>query len=484
VRFISRLASNLRVCVVALPICIASQSAWAGEEKEVVDPNAVRVCVKPSWLNGDTNQWSYGGGGKIPVKVTIEQFKKRTAGYKTFVYDAYAPPENTKLLEPPDNLLKCAAPPPRETGSKPDAKGAGSGGSGKEGSKEGKKEGSGAGEGAGKGEGQGDGTGTGKKKPLTPEEQAKLDDELKAANIQAELEAKARKRGEGQLPAQEDDPQLPPVEKVHRFPLKKRTLPTPEEAGLLASAKDEKNHQLPTLKLNRFPTPMKVVCETCEKKPKTRTEAFRDKLAQDLALAGAMGTLQFNEDLHRADGKEYGIPGGKNPDGPNDPNLQAAAGAVMLATIYTSQANLFEKRFRDAIDKNLPMVLKGVQELSKEAADILMEKFGVDITHALMEKGVIGPYSVMERFTKGLSGDYQAHHLLEVAKMRDFGLGNAAEGPAIILTKAEHQKITADLATYTKEADTLPKLWEGYKKAYANEPRWLEAIEEYFKGKK
>jgi len=71
-----------------------------------------------------------------------------------------------------------------------------------------------------------------------------------------------------------------------------------------------------------------------------------------------------------------------------------------------------------------------------------------------------------------------------VAKMRKFGLGNAEEGPAVILTREHHKEITATLATETGNAETPAQLWEGYKKAYEKYPAWLAEIERYFAGRK
>lgn len=68
-----------------------------------------------------------------------------------------------------------------------------------------------------------------------------------------------------------------------------------------------------------------------------------------------------------------------------------------------------------------------------------------DLAAALAKNGAIGEYSVMAKFTKGLGGHWQAHHILEAAAAKKLGLGSAERLPAVILSKAEHQMLTAEL---------------------------------------
>src|SRR5690348_8335950 len=98
----SRFPSRLWVLLCVAIVAFAARVTWAQEPspQEVAALNAIHVCVKPSWLNKDTSYWSY-AAGNTPVKLTIPKFKERTAGHNTYVYDPWAPPENTALLPAP-----------------------------------------------------------------------------------------------------------------------------------------------------------------------------------------------------------------------------------------------------------------------------------------------------------------------------------------------------------------------------------------------
>jgi hypothetical protein len=89
----------------------------------------------------------------------------------------------------------------------------------------------------------------------------------------------------------------------------------------------------------------------------------------------------------------------------------------------------------------------------------------------------------MKQFTDKLGGRWQAHHILEKKMVRDFGLGNADRVPSVILTEAEHKKITARLAKATKGVKDAKELWAAYQGVYEDHPTWLAAIRDYFKGK-
>lgn len=106
------------------------------------------------------------------------------------------------------------------------------------------------------------------------------------------------------------------------------------------------------------------------------------------------------------------------------------------------------------------------------------------LADALEKNGAIGPYEVLKQFTNGLGGRWQAHHILEKKMARDLGLGNADKVPSVILTEAEHKRITARLAIATRQVKTPEQLWKVYKDVYAEHPTWLAAIRKYFvKGK-
>jgi hypothetical protein len=218
-------------------------------------------------------------------------------------------------------------------------------------------------------------------------------------------------------------------------------------------------------------------------------KSLGEKIAEELALAGAIANQQMNEDIHDPKGKRFGIPGGMNPDGPNSPWLQAAAGVVQVVAVL-SPAQAFKKKLMDALKKGTPLVLKGTRALSEKTAEELAKRYGRNIAHALAVNETIGEYRVMKKFTANLNGDWQAHHILEEAMARELKLGsrNTDKLPSVLLTKAEHEKITARLkkaaerATRNGERMTPKKLWQVYKRVYKDHPHWLDAIEPYFVG--
>ncbi len=102
------------------------------------------------------------------------------------------------------------------------------------------------------------------------------------------------------------------------------------------------------------------------------------------------------------------------------------------------------------------------------------------LADALEKNGAIGPYEVMKQFTDKLGGRWQAHHILEAQWAKYFKLGSAAKVPAVILTEAEHKRITAALAKATKEVKNSKQLWAAYQEVYEKYPTWLAAIRPYF----
>ena len=222
-------------------------------------------------------------------------------------------------------------------------------------------------------------------------------------------------------------------------------------------------------------------------------KSWLEKLAEESAYAGAIASQQFNENTK--DGKQYGIPGGKNPDGPNHPVVQAAAGAVLVAAALSpkEKAKEFKKKLVDMYKAALKKGEKTVaaltfhemETLGKDAAEELAKKYGRDVAGALNANKAIGPYEVMKKFTDKLGGSFQAHHILEESMIKKWKLGNPDLGPSIILSDADHKAITAALKEAdTAEADSLKKLWKAYQRAYVDHPEWLDAIKSYFtKGK-
>ena len=218
--------------------------------------------------------------------------------------------------------------------------------------------------------------------------------------------------------------------------------------------------------------------EGCPARPKkTRAGA----ILEQVVIAGAIFNLQMNEDLHRPDGKEYGIVGGMNADGPNDPRLQAAAAAVMFSPVAMALGNRFMKATSEVLKSGEKVVIKDVAELSEDAAKYLAEEFGEELTQALAKEQVIGPYRVMQHFTAKHGRKWQAHHIYETARMGHVGL-DPLDGPSVILSSEEHNAVTKALreATQSIERADLATLWAAYKAAYKSRPHWLKAIEHYF----
>ncbi|WP_282420746.1 hypothetical protein [Polyangium sp. 15x6] len=145
-------------------------------------------------------------------------------------------------------------------------------------------------------------------------------------------------------------------------------------------------------------------------KPKTRLE----EIAQELAIAAAIANGELNADLSRKDGKQFGIIGGTNEDGVDNPIVQAAVATAAIASgVLLGQADKFAKKLEEACAKKAPLILQGTEELSKETAEFLAKQYGADIAHALEQNGAIASYEIMREFTKNLGGSYQAHHILE-----------------------------------------------------------------------
>ena len=181
-----------------------------------------------------------------------------------------------------------------------------------------------------------------------------------------------------------------------------------------------------------------------------------EKLAEEAAYAGAIANQQFNEPDKVPNGSRYGIPGGKNPDGPKSPVAQAAAGGTLVVIAIVGASGL-DKKLMDALKKKTPLILKGGGKVAEEAAEKFVEsqiKQHKDagrhiVADALNKNGAIGEYSVMKKFTDKLGGQVQAHHLLEKHMAEKFRLGNTDRIPSVVLTEAQHKAITADLKLAT-----------------------------------
>ena len=209
-----------------------------------------------------------------------------------------------------------------------------------------------------------------------------------------------------------------------------------------------------------------------------------EKVASELAVAGAIATGQMNEDLKNPAGKKYGIPGGKNPNGPNHPVAQAAAGVTLIALGVLSPGT-FAKKLKDAVAKKTPLLLSSTT-LTKEGLETLIKDHGPHaLADAMRANGTVAPYSVMKKITAGLGGAMQAHHLIEQRFVGKFNLGTVENGLSVILKDAEHKAISKKLATIDiKKIQSPTDLWQAYQTVYVDHPHWLDAIRHHFaKGK-
>ncbi|MDI1427976.1 hypothetical protein [Polyangium sorediatum] len=213
-----------------------------------------------------------------------------------------------------------------------------------------------------------------------------------------------------------------------------------------------------------------------------------ERIVRELAIASAMLNGEFNHDLARKDGKRFGIIGGDDEDGVDNAVVQAAAAITQIASgVLIGQAEKFAKKLEEACAKKASILLQGAEEVSKETAELLAKQYGRAIAEALEQNGAIGPYKTMREFTRGLEGDFQAHHILEKAMGRDLRITKELDNiPSVILTKEHHKKITDALDEARKQmvrqnGNLTPQgLWKVYKRVYKAHPHWLDAIRPYF----
>lgn len=71
----------------------------------------------------------------------------------------------------------------------------------------------------------------------------------------------------------------------------------------------------------------------------------------------------------------------------------------------------------------------------------------------------------------------EVHHLLEVRHLKRL-LKSLGKGPAVILTKAEHQALTYKLRKVLPygRSYTKAEIIEKYTEVYKSQPEWLKAV--------
>ncbi|MDI1448740.1 hypothetical protein [Polyangium sp. 6x1] len=430
----------------------------------VARADVIRVCVKPPDVAPNVNEWAYSPGAKALWTTSRAKFTTKSQGLTVYVFDPYAPPASTRLLPIPHNKLTCPAPPPHP-------------------------------------------------KPAPPKDAPKAPAEEGKAGTSAPAEGSEPPKPSPQPVKDEQGETVPPgVKKMpERPPEKPRPAPPPPE-GVLSNEpllpststlpkKDEvhppkcvdehctlvdRGGALPE-RVFRPGAPLSSVAsceqtkEGCKRDAEAKKKTRAGAILEQVVIAGAIFNLQMNEDLYRPDGKEYGIVGGMNADGPNDPRLQAAAAAVMFSPVAMGLGNQFMKATSEALARGEKVVIKDVSELSEDAAKYLAEEHGEALTKALSEAGVIAPFRVMRHFTAKYGRAWQAHHIYEVKKMTEIGL-DALDGPSVILSEEAHTVVTNELRKYTLHipGKNRQALWKAYEEAYKKSPHWLKTIAHYF----
>lgn len=464
------------LCLCCLVLAVFATNALAGGS-----PYVIRVCLIPPELKGKGtgNGWFYDpNGGGVRTGLKREEMQKLNTSQVLYIYDPDAPADNTKFLPVKYAKLPCDPKPPKAAApatpsAKPSATPAPPAGVVV----------------------QGEAPKPADKPPAAAEKREKKED---AAGPPMMFFV-------NKPPPPEPVPPLPPGGVTEHWPQSVlpfvKRVPEAEPHVLPADGVTAKwpDHVLPNKgeSTGSGDGSGDGTSKVATGKEPKKTEP--ERVLEELVYAGAILNGQLNEDTHSPDGKRYGILGGKNPDGPNHPAAQAAAGAVLVATAVVSLkadtfkkklVNLYEAAIKKAAAEKVEMkvaalTMTEMTDLGKDAAEELAKKCGYGITDALHSNGAIGPYEVMQKFTKELGGRWQAHHILEESMMKKWKLGTPDLGPSVVLTDAEHKAITARLkAAGTQEAKNIQKLWKAYQEAYVDHPDWLEAIKKYFfKGK-
>ena len=164
------------------------------------------------------------------------------------------------------------------------------------------------------------------------------------------------------------------------------------------------------------------------------------------------------------------------------------------AFMILSAVGVSPKKFIDSIvqasKKGQRVVIEKADQAALSLADDLIQQHGrYEMAKGLEEMQTVMPYVLGEKFTQGLGNKFQAHKIFEKQALEKWkeltGRTDIEKLPSIILTEAEHKKITNALAQAWKkhgpktgEKATVEQLRAIYNEAYKTKyPHWLEIIE-------
>ena len=222
--------------------------------------------------------------------------------------------------------------------------------------------------------------------------------------------------------------------------------------------------------------------------------SFFEAVVRQTLIAQGILSGDVSGDLKDPNGARYGIPNGKNPDGPNLFFLQFTAATFSFLPTAVKSGTQLIKRIAQAAKNNAALIIAHPDLLPKKLCERLVERYGDSLAPSFHQMQTIMPYGRALMFTAGWRQVFQAHHILEkemaekIFKMTDEEL---AALPAIILKDKEHQLITKDLnrvrkhliGVFKKEPRewTPDQLWRLYTEVYGKDyPIWLESIKSRF----
>ncbi len=428
-------------------------------DPRVATADEVHVCVRPPGVPANLERWVFAPGGN---KVWLDKrfrFEAKAQGRRVFVFNPWAPPGSVARLPIPHNKLQCPRPPPRPKASPP------------------------------------------KNEPKPPAEESKP-----AAPAKPPPKPVKDEPGEVVPPGVKKMPEPPPGKPrpsppppngvLSNAPLlppegvlaQESVLPRREEVSPPKYVDEEqtlvdRGGTLPELQHRPgrplvSAVPCKEIKGGCKGEGEKEEETGFDGLAKQLALAAGLATLQPEHDLERKDGKKYGIVGGENADGINHPAVQAVVSFLQLSAVGRAQVKAFEKKLREVVKKKAPAVIHSAKELSDDAIAYLRKKYGKEkLAASLAQDQAIGPYEVMSKFTDGLKGEYQAHHILEVNQAITHRITKELDKiPSVVLTRAEHVRFNNLFSEARSTIKNRADLWKLYEDAYVDHPHWLDAI--------